>query len=115
MAALLEFTRLPLTHRYETLRESLWPIPGHANRLSQYIETCDVDLSMWNAESAMDVDQLIRYIDLTAHPIFGFHNLTRLPVLIVRQEYDDFITEINDGGSAAERCFFLTGQPGIGK
>lgn len=61
----------------------------------------------------MDIDQsidLIQYIDLAENPMLNIL-ATDSRILILHQEVKYFIAKV----CSAQKCFFLTGEPGIGK
>ncbi len=134
--ALPGFTRVvDPNHQYLVLHQRLWPpestssLPAdlaapEPERLAQYIETSNADLSFWTEDkvgdvTAMDVDNseqppTIRYINLTKHTSLALLRLIDLDTLIVRQEYVDFMAHAN-AIWGKKINFFLTGQPGIGE
>ncbi|KAJ7016201.1 hypothetical protein C8F04DRAFT_570685 [Mycena alexandri] len=59
----------------------------------------------------------LRIIDLNKHPKLRVHSLLdpRLPTVVVRGEYVEFMTHAFQVEKDDRRRFFLTGQPGIGK
>ncbi|KAJ7068781.1 hypothetical protein C8F01DRAFT_1119270 [Mycena amicta] len=135
--ALPGFKRVEPTNRYGIIHGLLWPTSQETDRLAPYIETCQADLSWWTADrdgdaTPVDVEKSdqssnvdnsnqpppalttpIRYLDLRKHPSFAMFLLHDLNKMILRQEYDAFMSDSMQEGE--NRRFFLTGQPGIGK
>jgi hypothetical protein len=140
--ALPGFTRVDPDDQYAILHKLLWPTGPTSSqpadsaapepeRLARHIDACAADLSLWTDDqdsdaTAMDVDHSerpppappIRYINLAEveHESLAVHRLSALDMVIVRQEYVDFMAHATAPAMQGKKIHvFLTGQPGIGK
>ncbi|KAJ7322874.1 hypothetical protein DFH08DRAFT_888141 [Mycena albidolilacea] len=140
--ALPGFARVNPNNPYAMLHKLLWPTGPTSSqpadsaapepeRLARHIDACVADLSLWTDDqdgdaTAMDVDDSerpppappIRYINLAEveHKSLAVHRLLALDMIIVRQEYVDFMAHATAHVMQGKKIHvFLTGQPGIGK
>jgi hypothetical protein len=121
---------------YAQLHRLLWrtptsspPAASAAREPPTLAEYIDVWTGGDNAEGGVDVMNLdendseptprpgppqLRFIDLNKHPKLRVHSLLEpQPTVLVRGEYVEFMTHALQVEKDNERCFFLTGQPGI--
>ncbi|KAJ7603485.1 hypothetical protein FB45DRAFT_881720 [Roridomyces roridus] len=101
---------------YVHVHDALWPQHGATNRLAPYILSDRIDMNrVWTDDVAMPEDEhpLFNYIDLDRIPVLKVHKAEFAGKLIIREEYENFITDSLAWGEGYRR--FLTGQPGIGK
>ncbi|KAJ7607312.1 hypothetical protein FB45DRAFT_948034 [Roridomyces roridus] len=116
-----DFTRLGPTEPFSVLRKLLWPASEETwandlaldepERLATFIQEFTPD--------DQDSPSKIRYIDLTKNPSLAVDQLAALDVLIVRQDYLDFMAQTQrsrklDGKPRYGREY-LTGEHGTGK
>ncbi|KAJ7204817.1 hypothetical protein GGX14DRAFT_459855 [Mycena pura] len=110
MAALPGFRFVQNTNYHGRLHEILWRTPSSTPAVSAAPEPAAL-------AELIDGQPPIRFINLDQHLELRVHKLRKpqAPMIIIRDEYIEFMTYVLQLQNADDRRFFLTGQPGIGK